>query len=473
MITATDAHNPSNSHSNNGTITSTKRTFLQMLEEESDDECSVSCEEYDNRRKKKKRDNLHLVLVLLCSTMFTLGGAFMLSSLFQSMEELIRKSEAAKKQMLNQDRKYWSYYNERLSDTMFYRLFRMNRRCFSKLCHLIEVAVGEDQFNSEAYMNRLRELGHTTQMSSIFNCCQHSSSGWVEGELKVAMTLRYLAGATYLDLFLAFHISANHILSIVSEVKREWFYHDSVLAIDYYKDVLEDGLRSAKISEEFSEGSRGILTGCIGAIDGWLCKIVCPSKNEVKNPGKYMSRKGFFAINVQVICDKKRRILWSCIGAKGSSHDSTVFKNSSLYKYLMRKADFLHERGMYLVGDSAYVIRGFILCPYYNAKLGSKEDNFNFFQSSQRIHIECTFGEINRRFGVFWKPLEGALSQHRYTMELCFRLHNLIVNDREERKKRGEQGNDQHFIEEDELNHHYNAFVENNPFQDMDVVEQC
>lgn len=175
-------------------------------------------------------------------------------------------------------------------------------------------------------------------------------------------------------------------------------------------------------------------------------------------------------MNIQVICDKKQRILWSSIGAKGSSHDSTVFKNSALYKYLMDKADYLYERGMYLVGDSAYALRGFILCPYDNTKAGSQEDNYNFFQSSQRIHIECTFGEIISRFGIFWRPLEGSLSQHKYTIEACFRIHNLIVNDREEMKNRGEQVNIDGLIEEEELAHHYNAFIENNPFQDTEIV---
>lgn len=170
----------------------------------------------------------------------------------------------------------------------------MNRWCFEKLCSEVRAAVGDEVFKPESYIASLRTMRHTTQISSIFNCNIHTCGEWIQGEVKIAWTLRYLAGASYLDLYLAFHIYPNHILKIVSKVKREWLCHDRVLTIDFYKTVLKDGERSSKISEEFAESSRGTLIGCIGAIDGWLCKINCPSKNEVKNPGKYMSRKVFF-----------------------------------------------------------------------------------------------------------------------------------------------------------------------------------
>lgn len=97
----------------------------------------------------------------------------------------------------------------------------------------------------------------------------------------------------------------------------------------------------------------------------------------------------------------------------------------------MRIRDDLFNAGLYLVGDSAYSIRGFLLTPYDNARPNSKEDAFNFYLSNQRIYVECAFGEIDRRFGIFWKRLEGNLEHHQYTIDACLRLHNLIVNYRE------------------------------------------
>jgi hypothetical protein len=37
------------------------------------------------------------------------------------------------------------------------------------------------------------------------------------------------------------------------------------------------------------------------------------------------------------------------------------------------------------------------------------KDSFNFWQSHARIKIECVFGEMSARWGVFWRPLaDGA-----------------------------------------------------------------
>ena len=45
-----------------------------------------------------------------------------------------------------------------------------------------------------------------------------------------------------------------------------------------------------------------------------------------------------------------------------------------------------------------------------------------------RIYVECAFGEIDRHWGVFWKPLHGALANHQYTIDSALRLHNFIVD---------------------------------------------
>ena len=58
----------------------------------------------------------------------------------------------------------------------------------------------------------------------------------------------------------------------------------------------------------------------------------------VDTPGDYFSRKGFYCVNVQVIVDKKKRVLYRSIISRGAAeHDSTAFWNSSLYKDLCRE----------------------------------------------------------------------------------------------------------------------------------------
>ena len=48
--------------------------------------------------------------------------------------------------------------------------------------------------------------------------------------------------------------------------------------------------------------------------------------------------------------------------------------------------------------------------------------------SSNRIFVECAFGEIDARFGIFWRPLQFELKRHRFIIDSCLRLHNFIVD---------------------------------------------
>jgi hypothetical protein len=135
------------------------------------------------------------------------------------------------------------------------------------------------------------------------------------------------------------------------------------------------------------------------------------------------------------IVDKKRRILWRVIGEKGSAHDSRVFNESELGKFMLENDKFFFQRGLYLIGDSAYSLRSYLLTPYDRAKPGSAEDTFNFYLSSNRISVECAFGMIDRRWGIFWKPLEGQLNNHKYTIDSALRLHNFIIDFNEANEK--------------------------------------
>ena len=81
----------------------------------------------------------------------------------------------------------------------------------------------------------------------------------------------------------------------------------------------------------------------------------------------------------------------------------------------------------YIVGDSAYALQQFLLTPYDNSKPNTAEDIFNYHLSSSRINIECTFGDIDARWGIFWRPLKFPHQQHKFIMDLCTRLHNFII----------------------------------------------
>ena len=77
---------------------------------------------------------------------------------------------------------------------------------------------------------------------------------------------------------------------------------------------------------------------------------------------------------MQAIVDKRKIFLYRSIISRGAEHDSTAFKNSSLYKWLVNNWNNLKEKGYYFIGDSAYSIRSFLHTPYDNAVHGTAED---------------------------------------------------------------------------------------------------
>ena len=59
-----------------------------------------------------------------------------------------------------------------------------------------------------------------------------------------------------------------------------------------------------------------------------------------------------------------------------------------------------------MVGVSAYSMESFLIPPYDNANPKAPEDDFNLYHSSAWITVECAFGEIDLRWGIFWKRLK-------------------------------------------------------------------
>mmetsp|Transcript_121117 Transcript_121117/g.347969 ORF Transcript_121117/g.347969 Transcript_121117/m.347969 type:complete len:383 (-) Transcript_121117:127-1275(-) len=293
----------------------------------------------------------------------------------------------------------------------------MSRTAFSDLCTILSAAVGENTFRPE------QAFSSTSNAASL-----QTRGGLVSGEVKVAISLRILAGGSYLDLSPLFHVSASHIYLIFDQ-----FLHWVLKAFEFplKRYILEANWEALRaISAEFSYASNGVFNGIIGALDGIAIRIRSPLLTEVSDPGNYYCRKGFFALNVQAICDRSKIFTWVYTSNKGSTHDSVAFANSHLFSLLCHEAASLEAKGLYLVGDSAYNLTPFLLVPYSTDEIrndtGDMCDAFNFFLSSSRIHIECAFGELVRRWGILWRTLNFDLAKSQRVVQVCMLLHNFI-----------------------------------------------
>ena len=97
--------------------------------------------------------------------------------------------------------------------------------------------------------------------------------------MKVALTLRLLAGGSYLDLALVFETNPSYAIFIFHEVIRDWILDDMLIEINGMK-YCQDLDRMNEVARQFARDSGGVIGGCIGAIDGWIVKIKRPSKRD-------------------------------------------------------------------------------------------------------------------------------------------------------------------------------------------------
>ena len=189
------------------------------------------------------------------------------------------------------------------------------------------------------------------------------------------------------------------------------------------------------IAADFANKTNGVFYGVIGALDGLALRITSPTLNEVAVPGNFYCRKGFFALNVQAICDRQKRFLWCYPMNKGSTHDSAAFGGSQLIELLKELAPELEQQGLFLVGDAAYALASYMMVPYDKTELDDDplkiRDSFNYYLSACRIFIECAFGELVMRWGMFWRTMRfSSLKKTGRVIQATMLLHNFIVDER-------------------------------------------
>ncbi|XP_059221894.1 putative nuclease HARBI1 [Stomoxys calcitrans] len=123
--------------------------------------------------------------------------------------------------------------------------------------------------------------------------------------------------------------------------------------------------------------------GVIGAIDGTHVKI---KKTGGDLAQYYINRKGFYSLNVQVVCDTQLKIRDIVARWRGSTHDCRIFNESSI-KERFEKKEF---RGR-LLGDSGYQLTHYLFTPLLRTN-NEKEERYNVAHIATRNTVERCFG---------------------------------------------------------------------------------
>jgi hypothetical protein len=81
----------------------------------------------------------------------------------------------------------------------------------------------------------------------------------------------------------------------------------------------------------------------------------------------------------------------------------------------------------FLNGDSAFTVSPSMITPSNN---DPTLDDFDFYQSSNRMAIECAFGILIRRWGVLWRKLRQRFDRRAPLIGALMRLHNFCIDER-------------------------------------------
>ena len=162
------------------------------------------------------------------------------------------------------------------------------------------------------------------------------------------------------------------------------------------EDALHSASRDFKLSRSHFNplnGCVGTLDGCVRTLDGMFGKI--KETEEREYTASFYCRKGYYAIPVQAVCDSNSLFRYASGLCCGATHGALAHAVSG---FMEEVKDQLLGDIFRVAGDEAYPVSEWIIVPYPASTLTDDEENFNFYLSSLRIHIEHAFGMLTARW---------------------------------------------------------------------------
>lgn len=168
---------------------------------------------------------------------------------------------------------------------------------------------------------------------------------------------------------------------------------------------------------------------CLGAIDGKHINIKAPA-----NSGSlYYNYKKDFSVVLMAACDANYLFTLVDIGAYGSAHDSTVFRESAFGCALesnalaIPKATAGNDLPYVFVADEAFPLKPYIMRPYPGLhKLSDSERIFNYRLSRARRCIENAFGILSARWRILLTTINVNAANADKIVKACVCLHNYV-----------------------------------------------
>lgn len=300
-----------------------------------------------------------------------------------------------------------------LDDGMFRRQFRLVREDFFYV--LLKISSDLTRDNKKAINN---------------------SGSSITPELKLMITLRILAGASYLDM-IHYRVHVDSVPNIVWETVKA--IHKN---IDNIKLASNEGecTRIAKVwaAIQLLRWGQHLTAGTIYAGDGLAIEIGQPSVAELRGRpiSVFRNRKGFWALIAQGFCDANTRFAVFDVKWPGNTNDIIAYNMTDIFHKAI--SGQFPSWATFVLDEAYSSCGGMHLTPFSVHQLKRAKRNeqamyykmlsFNNILSSQRITIERAFGILVRRWGILWRPITFRLDKVATIVRVCAMLHNICVD---------------------------------------------
>ncbi|XP_031342315.1 uncharacterized protein LOC116170224 [Photinus pyralis] len=290
----------------------------------------------------------------------------------------------------------------------FYNYFRMSPDLFFQLRNLIAERIRKENTNYRAA---------------------------ISPEERLAVFLRYLAtGESFTSLSYTFRMGISTIHYVVKELNEVVW------------TILQPLYMPVPTAEKWRDVAQSFYTicqmpNCVGSIDGKHCRIKCPP-----NAGsQFYNYKHFHSVVLMAVADAKSNFILIDVGAYGRDNDSTVFSESTMGRAF--KANALNIPGsqeiintdinmpFYLVGDEAFPLSENLMRPYARRQLNFANRIFNYRLSRARRTVECAFGILTKKFGIFQKAIETDIQLTEGSIKSACVIHNFVRQTQNESDK--------------------------------------
>ncbi|XP_075057893.1 transcription termination factor 4, mitochondrial isoform X1 [Mixophyes fleayi] len=334
--------------------------------------------------------------------------------MFWEVPYLILRRLRAHRERLNEQAEYESQQrqyreNNNINRRQFLR--RRRRRIFPVRINLSEIDENDIKeryrLNSDAIMS-LYELIKKDLISTT------KRSNAVPGIVKLLCALHYFtSGSLQSTVAEAGGITQSTFSRALSEVIS------AILKLtDQFINFPSDaaGLQLLKDGFQRIDGFPNVL----GAVGCTHIAISPPSEMEQR----YRNRKHYHSINVQIVCASDMRILDVVSQFPGSTHDSSVLKQSEIHERF--------ERGEFtgwLLGDSGYGVKPWLLTPFDNPATKS-EISYNLSHASTYSVVEQTIDVLKSRFRCLDNPNGVLLYNPEKVCKIiavCCIIHNIAI----------------------------------------------